>query len=316
MLRNDRDFVLAAVKQNGMALKYASANFQADRDFVLAAVKQDGTALVYASAMLRNDRDFVLAAVKQNGMALKYASANFQADRDFVLAAVKQNGQVLRWASANFQADRNVVLAAVKQNGTALVWASTGLRADPEVVLVAVKQDGTALKYASQMLQVDLDVMLTAMTAENMPRFDLIPTLHEPLSHRIIDALESASNALDAFEASTGTEEAAAAKAAAVAECDHVREIEKTVDKAILRLSNDDETYTIDKKQEYLEILNGLNDYLGDYDNNPCVHLHLKKHSLNKRQRIEAALAAGVLARVQITNRTNDPDLQGLSTIR
>ena len=36
-----RDLVLAAVWQDGMALRYASEELQADREIVLAAVRQD-----------------------------------------------------------------------------------------------------------------------------------------------------------------------------------------------------------------------------------------------------------------------------------
>jgi hypothetical protein len=45
-----------------------------NRDFVLAAVGQDGVGLEYASAELQGDREVVLAAVGQNGGSLRYAS--------------------------------------------------------------------------------------------------------------------------------------------------------------------------------------------------------------------------------------------------
>ena len=40
----DHEIVLAAVKQDGGALEYASNELQADREIVLTAVKQDGSA--------------------------------------------------------------------------------------------------------------------------------------------------------------------------------------------------------------------------------------------------------------------------------
>ena len=45
--------LLAAVQQNGRALKYASEELQADREVVLAAVQQNGDALTYASQELQ-----------------------------------------------------------------------------------------------------------------------------------------------------------------------------------------------------------------------------------------------------------------------
>ncbi|MGD9276302.1 MAG: DUF4116 domain-containing protein [Candidatus Pacearchaeota archaeon] len=50
----------------------------ADKEIALAAVKQDGLMLRYASAELRADKEVVLAAVKQNGLALRYASDDLQ----------------------------------------------------------------------------------------------------------------------------------------------------------------------------------------------------------------------------------------------
>ena len=166
LLEADREVVLAAVKQNGWAIQYASVQLKADREVVLAAVKQNGLALNYASVELRADREVVLAAVEEDGWALKYASAELRADREVVLAAdrevvltaVKRNGWALDYASVELQADRDVVLAAVKQDGRALEYASVELQADREVVLAAVQQDGYALNYASFELKADREI--------------------------------------------------------------------------------------------------------------------------------------------------------------
>ena len=47
---------MKAVKQDGSALKYASADLKGDKDIVMEAVKQDGSALQYASDDLRRTR--------------------------------------------------------------------------------------------------------------------------------------------------------------------------------------------------------------------------------------------------------------------
>ena len=93
-----RDLVLAAVWQDGMALRYASEELQADREIVLAAVQQDGRALCFASEELQADHEIVLAAVRQDGRAPDYASAELQADqggaaRDMDVDATRDGGQ-------------------------------------------------------------------------------------------------------------------------------------------------------------------------------------------------------------------------------
>ena len=51
---NDKEVVLAAVKQNGMALIFASEELKNDKEIVLAAVKQDEEAFLYASKEIRS----------------------------------------------------------------------------------------------------------------------------------------------------------------------------------------------------------------------------------------------------------------------
>ena len=56
-LKSEKEVVLAAVKQNGNALEYASENLKADKEVVLAAVKQDASSIKYASNDLKEDED-------------------------------------------------------------------------------------------------------------------------------------------------------------------------------------------------------------------------------------------------------------------
>ena len=65
---------MEAVKQDGFALQFASAELKGDREIVMEAVKQDWRALQYASAELKGDREIVMEAVAQDPKALQYAS--------------------------------------------------------------------------------------------------------------------------------------------------------------------------------------------------------------------------------------------------
>ena len=75
---NDKDEMIAAVKQDGKALQHASAELRNDREVVLAAVKQYGMALCYASEEHRNDGEVVVEAVKQSSAAFVYATRDQQ----------------------------------------------------------------------------------------------------------------------------------------------------------------------------------------------------------------------------------------------
>eukprot|EP00945_MAST-04E_sp_MAST-4E-sp1_P002915 g2915.t1 len=185
-LRKDREIVLAAVKNNGMALMYASDELRKDRKIMVEAMKNNEMAsmyadelrkemetvnnngLYYASYGLRNDRYIVMEAVKNNGLDLQYASKELQKDREIVLAAVKNNGMALEYASYGLREDREITMEAVKNNGMALKYASYGLQMDREIVLAAVKNNGMALEYASDELRKDREITMEAVKNNGM----------------------------------------------------------------------------------------------------------------------------------------------------
>ena len=85
--------MLAAVCENGCVLSFVELEeLKKDKEVVLAAVRQDGDALKYASKELQKDKEVVLAAVWQHCRALNYASEELKSDKDVLLAAVRQNG--------------------------------------------------------------------------------------------------------------------------------------------------------------------------------------------------------------------------------
>ena len=61
-LRNDKDFVLEAVKRTVSGLAFASAELRNDKDVALAAVKADGLAIQYVSDRLKNDEEVLVEA--------------------------------------------------------------------------------------------------------------------------------------------------------------------------------------------------------------------------------------------------------------
>ena len=162
-LRGDKEVVLEAVRQNGRALQYASEDLRGDKEVVLEAVREDGYALQYASEELRGNKETVLEAVKQDIHLLQWASNKLLGDKQFIFEMVRQYGWLLRYASEELKGNKEVVLEAVKQNGRALYFANEELRGDKEVVLEAVREDGYALQSASEELRRDKEVVLEAV---------------------------------------------------------------------------------------------------------------------------------------------------------
>ncbi len=45
--KNDREFILEAVKNNGIALQYVYDEFKYDREIVMEAIQKSGNAIAY-----------------------------------------------------------------------------------------------------------------------------------------------------------------------------------------------------------------------------------------------------------------------------
>lgn len=171
----DPDIVLAAVKQNGMALRHADPDLRGDFDIAFAAVQQDGNALQYVGRNLKANRDIVLAAIQRSGCVLQFADPALSRDMEFLMSAVTVNGLILSYLGGNAKT-REIVMAAVRQNGQALCFADV-YQDDDEIVLAAVKQTPGALLYANRRFYASRDVMLAATQQDGHSIVDANDTL-------------------------------------------------------------------------------------------------------------------------------------------
>jgi voltage-gated potassium channel Kch len=133
---------MVAVSNYGLAIMDANEELQNDKEVVLAAIKNDGGAISYASDELKqelsNNREVVLSAVTSNGEALMDFDDAFRSDKEVVLAAVTHDesysGDVFKSIDKKLQADREVILAAVKHASATIKYVSEEL-VDKEVIL-------------------------------------------------------------------------------------------------------------------------------------------------------------------------------------
>ncbi len=80
---------MAAVRQRGDSLQYASEDMQDNEKVVLAALQKAGHSLQYSSKGMRNNEEVVLAAMQQNDNGFQYASKDMNNEM-VVLAAVQK----------------------------------------------------------------------------------------------------------------------------------------------------------------------------------------------------------------------------------
>lgn len=128
-------------------------DYRGDNDVVLAAVKQNGLALQYADDALKNDKVIVFAAVAQDGKALQFATDDWNKDKTLVLLALETGYWGFLYADKALKEDFEVALATVKQHGMALQQLTPKLQSNEAIVKAAVWQNSNALRYASKDLQ-------------------------------------------------------------------------------------------------------------------------------------------------------------------
>ena len=194
-LKKDKDVMLAAVKNEGKLLQYASKTLRNDKKIVLQAVDLDDEALRYASQSLQGDKEVVLKALRYRGKNMAFVSPNLKNDKAFILKALAQmdsgaiddaypllnkqlksdkdiifatiqslaSVKVLEYATSHLRKDKEVVYAALKKNGYELEFADNSLKKDRAIVLTAISQTGSALKFADASLKKDKAIVIKAI---------------------------------------------------------------------------------------------------------------------------------------------------------
>ena len=113
----DKNTVLAAVKQKGKALQFAARRFQKDRQIVTAAIRQNSMAILYAASALRNDKKMQLLAL--NGEYGSSAIENLMRNkknrvhRDVLIAMMKKSSYYFNSLELKHRLDKVSVLAAI-----------------------------------------------------------------------------------------------------------------------------------------------------------------------------------------------------------
>lgn len=142
-IKNDKESVLIAVKNNGANLQYASDELKNDKEVVLTAIKNQTplpeantedihSVIRFASDEIRNDKEIALEAVKTRGNAFIYLSNELKNDKEVAIAAIKENvnnfeignGYLLQYASDELKNDKEVVMEAIYAHDNSYAFAS------------------------------------------------------------------------------------------------------------------------------------------------------------------------------------------------
>ncbi len=171
-------FVLNNLKQNGLLLwnsKYEI--YRNKKKFVLEAVKQNGLAIQFASNELKNDNNIIKEAICSNYLAFNFLSLDkrnnpeisdiykeFKSTSEYIFA----HNWIILWKKENYNArdNKDLVMLAVKQNWMSLLYASNRLKNDPDIVLAAVKQNWLAYQFIQKKsLKLSKEIVISAINS-------------------------------------------------------------------------------------------------------------------------------------------------------
>ena len=208
LLLRDEQIRLAAVKQDGRALKYIPPGYR-DIATVLVAIKQNKGAIKWAKIpnfneeMLASDlgqqfKEAVIACLKIKGLWLRHVHPLLLADQQIRLAAVKQDGRALKYVRLEYR-DIATVTAAIKQNKGAIKWAKIPnfneemLASDlgqefKEAVIACLESKGMRLQFVHPLLLRDKQVRLTAVRQDGKA-LEYIPEKYQDIA-TVLAAIE------------------------------------------------------------------------------------------------------------------------------
>ena len=155
---------LCVVSKDGDCLGYVNPEFLKDHEFMRAAIKNEGEAMKWVTSDLKDDINMTLIALTSDGHALEHLSTKFRATCTSVLNAVTNGGTSFKYAAKWLQDELDLALVAVEQCGLPSELLSHLLRAHHNIALKAVADIRRAIKYAHlDLLECEEDIALVVL---------------------------------------------------------------------------------------------------------------------------------------------------------
>lgn len=121
-IKNDRQAVSYAIKENPFLLAFASETLRSDRSLVLESLKGDPAAFMCASESLRDDQDFYFETQQQfpHPFSARYLSNRLKGNKDFIFAAFQKFQHLrplMQYASETIKKDVEFICKVVDIKG-------------------------------------------------------------------------------------------------------------------------------------------------------------------------------------------------------
>ncbi len=174
-----KQVVLAAVKQNGLALQYASVKMRYDKDVVFAAIRQNGAAIQFAHVMtvIPYDKKYFLEAVKQNIEVIKYLPQALIEDKEFMrkaqLDAIKPDEIRARFKRKLSKTEpQNLTDEQLHQIDSQMQALENEMQASTNTIIIGRKKEHIGMLAELKTLSKTMDVLSAIEQIEADERFN------------------------------------------------------------------------------------------------------------------------------------------------
>lgn len=162
----EKQAAIETVKADGMVVKTLAMPFKNDPDVVLAAVKQNGLAILDAGNKIKRNEEqikpILIAAISNRSMKASEAinvinkiNIDFTKDKEVMLAAIKNNPEMANYLTSPLKEDPEIIAAVAKaasQSSSAAAGGPAGnlenVELTPEETRILTPEQGEALKEA------------------------------------------------------------------------------------------------------------------------------------------------------------------------
>ena len=204
----NREFILKAIKLNGLLLQYLSPEQQNDKDFALAAIQNNAEACKYVNQDLLGNAAFIRSVCETSNSAMLIQRLTKQPqslitllsegiidlshqnlrgrhnEKALVLAALKFNASAILSASPELLNNPKFIIQALGANEKVAGFLSAAQKNDTKCIRAAVNQNPENIRYAGETILHNPDFMLSVALEHNIIQYletDQINTITDQL---------------------------------------------------------------------------------------------------------------------------------------
>ncbi|MDF1878412.1 DUF4116 domain-containing protein [Sulfurimonas sp. SAG-AH-194-C20] len=129
--------------------------YKDDREFILKILQNNGNALRHLSADMQNDFEMAKASVLNNSHAYQHIGNKLKDNEELLKLAIKWNGDILEYAIDKFKQDKEIAKIAVSNNASAICFLPKEFQSDKELISLAL---GSRMNVSDAMLSINKEV--------------------------------------------------------------------------------------------------------------------------------------------------------------